>query len=221
MDFPLAYSGFIFGNKFFESYNQMNTTTHKNLILEPLSCVLKLCVLQHKEIGTKISVHDNQLTFNEPSLGQGLFRSWYGHRREDLHNLYNPLRQCLQWYDRKNEIYAYVYRECVRGLRLLLQTYDENTTIHHTLLHYISLLESEEDPEPPTETPPTNPIVERLRTLWTESEIKVVYDILRLIQSDDPQSAGFQETYLHVLEDIIESKEQEVSEYISQVSTTY
>jgi hypothetical protein len=131
------------------------------------------------------------------------------------------LRQCLQWYDRKEEIYAYIYHECVLGLRLLLQTYDENTTIHHTLLHYISLLESEGSDVPPTETPPMNPIVERLRTLWTESEIKVVYDILRLIQSDDPQSAGFQETYLHVLEDIIESKEQEVSEYISQVSTTY
>ena len=42
--------------------------TSKQLILEPLSCVLKLSLLQYKPPGTKISVSKNSLEFNEPSL---------------------------------------------------------------------------------------------------------------------------------------------------------
>lgn len=216
---PFLYGGFMFGNKFLESYNQMNVSAHKNLILEPLSCVFKLCLLQYKEPGTKLSVHNNKLTFNEPSMAQGFFRTWYGHRREDLHNLYHPLRQCIAWYDRNDETYEFVYRQCIHGLRLLLETYDEHTTIHHTLVHYISILEKDDPPDSPPVN--LNPIVERLRTFWTEPEIKMACDLLKLIQSDEPLAPGYTHTYRRVLEDIIESKENDVYEYISQVTTTY
>ena len=67
----------------------------KNLILEPISCIMKLILLQHKEEGTKISVNNNAILFNEPSLGQGFLRSIYGDCREDLHNLYNPFFKIL------------------------------------------------------------------------------------------------------------------------------
>ena len=200
----------------------MNMNSHKNLILEPLSTVLKISLLQFKEPGTKISVGNNKITFNEPSIIQGFFRSWYGHRREDLHNLYHPLLQCIEWYDKNNIKYKSFYQECIKGLRLLLQTYDDHTTIHHTLIHYITILESK-DPieEENDEDVPVNPIVERFKDIWSESEIKMIYDILQLIISPDTISSDFRETYCKVLEDIIESKEKEVYEYISQVSTTY
>ena len=195
--------------------------THKNLILEPLSTVLKISLLQFKEPGTKISVGNNKITFNEPSIIQGFFRSWYGHQREDLHNLYHPLLQCIQWYDKTHVKYKCFYQECIKGLRLLLQTYDDHTTIHHTLVHYITILESKELMEEIEDDGQVNPIVQRFRDIWSESEIKMVYDILQLIHSSDTISSDFRETYCKVLEDIVESKEKEVYEYISQVSTTY
>ena len=44
------------------------TDNSKHLILEPLSCVLKLALLQYKPVGTKISVVNNAIKFNEPSF---------------------------------------------------------------------------------------------------------------------------------------------------------
>ena len=51
------------------------TDYSKHLILEPLSCVLKLALLQYKPVGTKISVVNNAIQFNEPSFLQGITRS--------------------------------------------------------------------------------------------------------------------------------------------------
>jgi len=131
-------------------YNNMityyqNKNTQKNLILEPLCCILKLILLQFKEKGTKISVSDNSITFNEPSYGQGIVRSLYGDCREDLHNIYHPLLKAVEWYPIRE--FIIYYEECKKGLQLLLEVYDDNTTIHHTISNYISIIEGKNDRE--------------------------------------------------------------------------
>lgn len=196
-------------------YNNMmtyyhNKNTQKNLILEPLCCILKLILLQFKEKGTKISVSDNSITFNEPSYGQGIVRSFYGDCREDIHNIYHPLLKAVEWYP-IDKFHVY-YEECKKGLRLLLGVYDDNTTIHHTISHYISIIEGKNDKE----VSETNPIIDNLKDSWKSEEINVINELLNLILKNIEK-----DVYLKCLENIVEEKEKKVNEYIQKVSTTY
>lgn len=188
-----------------------NKNTQKNLILEPLCCILKLILLQFKEKNTKISVSDNSITFNEPSYGQGLVRSLYGDCREDLHNIYHPLLKAVEWYPIKD--FNIYYEECKKGLQLLLKVYDDNTTIHHTISHYISIIiEGKNDKE----VLETNPIIDNLKDFWKTEEINVINELLNLILKNIEK-----DVYLKCLENIIVEKEKKVNEYIQKVSTSY
>lgn len=196
-------------------YNNMmtyyqNKNTQKNLILEPLCCILKLILLQFKEHGTKISVSDNSIYFNEPSYGQGIMRSFYGDCREDLHNIYHPLLKAVEWYPIRE--FIIYYEECKKGLELLLEVYDDNTTIHHTISHYISIIEGKNDKE----VSEKNPIIDNLKDFWKSEEINVINELLNLILKNIEK-----DVYLKCLENIIEEKEKKVNEYIQKVSTTY
>ena len=91
---------------------ELSTPKERNLILEPLSCLLKIALIQYKDCGTKISVDSNSLFYQEPTIYQGVMRSFRGDKREDLHNLCKPLLQCLEWYDRKDPMYSYFYEQC-------------------------------------------------------------------------------------------------------------
>ena len=70
----------------------------KNIIIDPFSCIIKLSLLSYQTEGTKISINDNQIFFNQPSYGQGLIRYLYGDGREDLHNLFKPIQKSVEWY---------------------------------------------------------------------------------------------------------------------------
>ena len=77
-------------NRMYKVYEMLpSSDSSKQLILEPLTCVLKLSLLQWKENGTKISISNNSLKYNEPSLLQGLTRKMTGDSRLDLHNMFD------------------------------------------------------------------------------------------------------------------------------------
>ena len=204
--------------KAFTNYQLYNTmlprfpynTPQKNLILEPLCCLLKLILLQFKEKGTKISVIDNSIQFSEPSITQGVMRSLCGDCREDLHNLYHPLIKCLEWYPRSE--YILFYNECGKGLNIIKEVYDNNTTIHHTISHYISIVNGKND----RELPDTNPIIDNLKDIWSTDEIKAITELLTLILKDKNK-----DIYIKALTDIVSAKEKFINGYIQKVSTTY
>ena len=193
---------------------ELSNSKERNLILEPLSCLLKIALLQYKECGTKLSVDSNSLFYQEPTAYQGFVRTFRGDRREDLHNICKPLLQCLEWYDRTLPIYDYFYEQCRLGLLRLKDSYSAESTIHHTITHYIAIVEgsvgagSIEDNE--------NPIIDHLKDAWKKDEIKLVHDMLRLIDKNQDN-----EFYINCLISIVEHKEKDTYEYIKKISTTY
>ena len=82
----------------------------RDSILDPLTCIIRLGILEFKPIGTKISLNNNKIKYNDPCVIQGALRWSNGDNREDLHNLYYPLLKCIHWYpvDR----YPFFYQEC-------------------------------------------------------------------------------------------------------------
>ena len=77
----------------------MMSGKEKNLILDPMSCFIKLGILAYKLPGTKISITKNKISFHEPNIFQGPIRWSNGDNRNDLHNLHNPLLKATEWYD--------------------------------------------------------------------------------------------------------------------------
>ena len=187
-----------------------NNNLQKNLILEPLCCIIKIALIQFKENGTKISVIDNSIQFNEPSIAQGILRSINGDCREDLHNIYHPLLKCIEWFPLKE--HKLLYQECKKGLEILNSVYDNNTTIHHTITHYISIINEDNK----IELPETNPIIDQLKNIWSQDEIKAIQELLDLIIKNKNR-----EIYINALNDIVSAKEKIVYEYIKKVSTSY
>lgn len=183
-----------------------------NQILEPICCLFKLIIYQHQPENTKLSIQNNSILFTIGTSYQGVSRMFTGDCREDLHNLYYPLLKCIHWYpvDR----YPIFYQECKKGLEILNRVYSDNTTIHHTIIHFISIIENKTANKELLKD--QNPLIDELKPFWDESEIELLQSYLELINKNISK-----DIYLQSLESIISEKEKKISEYIRKLSTTY
>ena len=185
----------------------------KNLILEPLCVVFRLAILKYKPPYTKLSIKDNGIIYQENTYDQGFIRMMEGDTREDLHNLYHPILKSIEWYSYND--YKFLYDECITGLNILNSVYDRNSTIRHTISHYISVIQMN-DSENIRGDIDINPIIDKLKEIWTIAEIQSAISLLRLIQGDINR-----DIYLDSLELIIKNKEQFIHELLKKISTEY
>ena len=192
--------------RMYDMFSQSDKSKH--LILEPLSCVLKIALLQHKPQGTKISVINNSLHYNEPSLLQGFSRSLGGDSRQDLHNICHPIIKCLEWYPLSE--YPLFYEEAKNGLECLKQSYEEHSLINHTIEHYIGLVNGKTH-----ETIEDNAVISGLKDMWSDKELQVLQTMIEHInESKDTDS-------ISILEKMLVVKEDKVNQYIQTISTSY
>ena len=193
----------------------------KNMLLEPLSCIFRMILLNYKGEGVKISIVNNSIQYNEPSYYQGLFRSVNGDTREDLHNLYNPFLKAFEWYSvKENEKFKYFYQKCREGITKLLQSYDKGSIIHYTLNHYCKMFKDViEEKEIEKDGEEESPLLDNFQYFWKKEEITILYRILTYLDTceDDVEK----ETYLATVNDILTMKEKKVYDYIYKSSTTY
>ena len=197
----------------FKSVEEMFKTQkeNKNLILEPLCVIFRLAILKYKPPHTKLSIRDNSIVYQGPTYDQGLVRMMEGDCREDLHNLYHPILKCIEWYS--YDSYKFLYDECITGLTILNSVYERNSTIRHTITHYISVLQDKGNKD---EEVIINPIIDKLKEIWTFSEIQSAISLLKLIHEDINR-----DIYLDSLELIIHNKEIFIHDLLKKISTEY
>jgi len=198
--------------QFYKSAEDMITNKKdKNLILEPLCVIFRLAILKYKPPKTKLSIRDNSIIYQEDTYDQGILRMIEGDTREDLHNLYHPILKSIEWYS--YDTYKFLYDECIIGLNMLNSVYDRNSTIRHTISHYVSVIENKGVQD---EEIIINPIIDKLKEIWTFSEIQSVISLLKLISEDINQT-----TYLKSLELILHDKEVYIHNLLKKISTEY
>jgi len=199
-------------HQFYKSAEDIITNKKdKNLILEPLCVIFRLAILKYKPPYTKLSIRDNSIIYQENTYDQGLIRMIEGDTREDLHNLYHPILKSIEWYP--YDTYKFLYDECIIGLNILNSVYDRNSTIRHTLSHYISVIQNKGIHD---EEVIINPIIDKLKEIWTFSEIQSAISLLKLISEDINQT-----TYLKSLELILHDKEVFIHNLLKKISTEY
>jgi len=113
---------------------------NKNSIIEPLICLIRLAILEFKPYGTKISIYNNRIIYNEPNLLQGAVRWSNGDSRDDLHNIYHPISKASEWYDINDTNIKNIFIYSIRGLEKLKLSYNRNSTINHSIQLYIEYL---------------------------------------------------------------------------------
>ena len=193
----------------------------KNIILEPISCIVKLIILNYKEAGTKISISDNSIDFYEPSQYQGLLRNFNGDGREDLHNIYNPILKCIEWYPPDNDIkYKYFYTKCIEGLEKLITSYDRDSTISRTLdLYCKTLKDALNGQKVDINNEDESPLLDTLKDFWKKEEIELIYSLFQIIDVNEIEEERI--TYIENIVNTVRIKENKLSDFIRETSTTY
>ncbi len=119
----------------------------KNIIIDPISCLVKLSILSLYPKGTKISISNNGLSFNNSTIFQGSIRFIQGDCREDLHNIFKPIQKSIEWYwntEEYGKTLEELFLKSELGLINLKSCYEANSTIQHSLDYYISYIKDKD-----------------------------------------------------------------------------
>ena len=198
----------------------------KNIILEPISCIVKLILLNYKNEGTKIAISNNSIDFYEPSQYQGILRNLNGDGREDLHNIYNPILKCIEWYPpNSNGKYVYFYEKCRDGIKKLINAYDKDSTISRALELYCKTIDDalkdieigEKNYNDNSED--ESPLLDTLKDFWKEEEIDLLYSLFQIIEKNEEEEE--RSTYIENIINTVRNKEKKLCDFIQQTSTSY
>jgi len=116
-------------------YNSITLYNRKgkmDMILEPLQSMIQLSLLSVTPIGTKLTIHDNILSLQTPSLYQPLHRWIFSDKKEDLLFLFQVIKRFIKWYRNPPnkiisiELYQLIIKMSLEGLENLSKTYATN-----------------------------------------------------------------------------------------------
>jgi hypothetical protein len=182
-------------------------------ILEPITTIIKLGILNFKEDGTKLSVSSNTLNFNEPTFVQGVVRYITNSKREDIHYLNTPILNASLMYDISNETIKYLFILAKGGLNKLKEYYSSeqiSNTTTHSLELYISYINSFLEGKT-TEGNNKTGIYRHFNDLWTGDELNIIKEIFK--QCHD--KLDHKQYYIESIESILKVKEFESDKIIS------
>ena len=223
-------------NQIFSSLTNMSfLKKENNVIVDPFSCLLKLSLLSFYPEGTKISIDNNEIFINAPTLLQGALRYYYGYGREDLHNLLIPIQKAILWFFNKDDTYIlFLFDLSIQGLQNLKRSYPITSTIHHTLDYYITLLTNKTRSIPSIEADEMSSSTESidgqketnvhefLKKLWSKREIHVVILLLQeIVEKNYEENSVEQIEYLmSCIQTICKEKEEKLNKYIETYSSS-
>lgn len=195
----------------------VNNICDKHFIIDPFTCMVRLSILSFKPNGTKISIFDNMIQYNDPNIFQGTIRWSKGDHRNDLHNLYGPIVKALEWYDIKNEKIQNIFKLSSEGLKKLMTSYDRNNTTFHSLEYYKKIIDGNlKNQDTISKDKSLNKIYTDLQNLWNTNEINIINDILEEMKHKNDDEIN---SLINAIDAIISIKEKKVKKIIDSHTT--
>ena len=211
-------------NSNFNSYfsNYINNTKKHEEVLDPFCSIIKLGLLSFKPDKTKISITNNSILYQEPSLIQSAIRWKNGDKREHIHNLYNPINKFLLWYDINDEKIRYILQTAKNGLHKLVDCYNNSDSVTiHSLQYYIKVIDNSLnniDNNDNNTISDTDIYHIKLNHLWDQNQINIIFNMLSEISILN--DINHKLIYINALEYIINEKEKIVHNIVNKISTT-
>jgi hypothetical protein len=175
-----------------------NTNNLRIFLLDPLSVIIKLTIINNKPIGTKIRIYNNIIYLQEPGPFQSICRYLLKNNKTDIQYLYNPIELACKYYLNKKITQQYpkikdLFRCAQNGILKLIETYKNCSIMRISLNYFYSLISNHID-EKNDETLfrkdcmsvfYTDEILGKLCDIWTPEKIKIVLNLTTFLSSDD------------------------------------
>jgi hypothetical protein len=201
----------------YNNFIQSKIKGKQNIILEPLQVMVQLALLSFCPIGTKITINNNILSLQTPTITQPINR-WFNYdKKDDIYHLFQVIKRFIKWYNNgpnanngiiNNIFYSILVEQSKKGLDNLIKTYQncEMLTIIPVLNMYKELLNTcdinkvhlEEKAET-IELSEINKNIDQIffniSTIYTKEIIDVIFYILQLLKT---------ETNIHIINNYID-----------------
>jgi hypothetical protein len=196
-------------------------------ILDPLSVIIKLAILAKKPIGSKITIDSNIIYIQEIGIFQGFVRFVYKINKDQIQYLYNPIELASCKFLSDSYIKQYpklknLFKNAIKGIEKLIETYKQNIIFTHSLFMYESLIynnlsgNSLKDLTDPDYNPflfksdsisdeYTKEIIDNFILVWTDERIKLVLNMIDFIDQD----IGYEQS-VKCLEDLMNIIDKEI-----------
>ena len=162
-------------------------------VLDPLTTLCKLALLNFYPEGTKFVIEQNELSFSQPTSMATLLRSVRslydakGYSRESLCHLRRPLIRAVQWYSGR---LPSVVLNAELGLRKLIATYERDVDggLAAEALRFCLLIISKSNEEPSLLTVDGDErraaMLGRLKAQWTDAEVTCLESWFNILNDD-------------------------------------
>jgi len=168
-----------------------------NMILEPLQSMCQLAILGTKPIGSKLTISNNILSIQEPSIIQPISR-WYNiDKKDDIYFLFQVIKRFIKWYNPENknkiitkELYELITKMAQLGLDKLIQTYTgtDNNSIVEVIHMYKSILENQSIKDFDKSSPDKiniDEVFEKILVIYDDKILSIIINILLLVNSEE------------------------------------
>jgi len=204
------------GQSIYKFFNSIFYENNNHSIIDPLTCLIRLAMLEFKPINTKISIKNNRITYNDPNILQGALRWTNGDNRSDIHNIYNPIIKAIKWYEPENEDIKNIFKYAIKGLEKLKMSYEENSIISHSIEYYITFIKQNFKNKKNKETE-TNTIFLQFKDLWSDREINIINNMI--LELSEETEDTIESSLIDAVEIILNNKEEIVADIILQNTT--
>lgn len=191
-----------------------------DLILEPFQVMVQLALVSFCPVGTKISISNNILKLQKPTLFQGAWRYWNNDNKDDLYYLFHAIRRYMKWYkDPNNKITVFILKLAKNGLNKLIETYaqSDKKSITQTLSLYKNVLDLEKEDifkENNTSTINMDNVFENVRILYTDNIYRMVYNALVIIEEEENEE--YRQEYIYGVETILNPINYKIKKWIHE-----
>jgi hypothetical protein len=184
----------------YETFKGHSKEKH-DMILEPFQVMVQLALLSFSPIGTKISISNNILTLQLPTVSQGIIRWYNSDSKDDLYYLFHAVRRFYKWYrDRNTIIFKYILTLAKKGLERLIKTYTNSNkdSITHMLILYKALLDVNTSEMFDEDYCEIDKVFNTICELYDTKMLNIIYNILQNIEGEENED--FKQHYINGLQ---------------------
>lgn len=176
-----------------------------HMVLEPLQAIIQIALLSVSKVGAKLTIQQNLLFLQIPSLAQPISRWYNSDKKDDLYFLFPVIKKFIKWYNPTNKkspinksLYDLIIKMSINGLKNLIKTYhnSNNITVIQVINMYIELLTlSTTTLQPVIENKEIeddvniDEIFEKIITIYTSNLLDIIYKTLLILEEEDNNEA--------------------------------
>jgi hypothetical protein len=205
-------------------YNSLNIHKSKeknNMIIEPLQGMIQLALLSNCKIGTKLTISENILYLQQPTITQPINRWLHSDKKDDLYFLFPVIKKFLKWFNPNNkkkyiseELYNQIITMSIKGLINLMKTYEstDNISVIQVINMYIELLSNKVNISQSLidDKQDIDDIFEKITNIYKPHLLNIVYNTLLIIEEDKENVIN----YIDGLNQMMEKNNKEIQSWI-------